>query len=110
MREAGLIDRLLLLFKRRQPVRVSGDSMLPTLSDGDVVLVARRSSITVGDIVVADHPFKSSVIILKRVASIEVGRIELRGDNPGESSDSRSFGKIPKEAIRGKVVCRLKQR
>jgi len=85
--------------------------MRPTLTDGDVVLVAPCSSVSVGDIVVADHPFKSSVTMLKRVAAIDVeGRCDLRGDDPDESSDRRGFGNIPIDAIRGKVICRLKKR
>ena len=95
---------------RRHPLRVSGESMRPTLDDNDVVLVSPRSSIEVGDIVLASHPFKNSVTVLKRVFAIDAaGRIELRGDDPEESSDSRSFGSLPIDDIRGKVVCRLKR-
>ncbi|HEY2846331.1 MAG TPA: nickel-type superoxide dismutase maturation protease [Pyrinomonadaceae bacterium] len=110
MREAGWKDRLLVILGSRWAVRVSGNSMRPALEDDDVVLVERAREIGVGDIVIAAHPFKQSVTVLKRVIRIgEDSRFELRGDDPDESSDSRSFGAIPREHIRGKVVCRLRR-
>lgn len=82
--------------------------MRPTLNDGEVVLIARCVELEVGDIVLAAHPYKQSVSMLKRVAAIdENGRLELRGDNLGESTDSRTFGTVPIEYIKGKAVCRL---
>jgi nickel-type superoxide dismutase maturation protease len=108
MREAGLIDRILFTIGWLKAVRVSGDSMRPTLGDGDVVLIVRTRDVGVDDIVLAAHPFKSSVTVLKRVVAIDdAERVELRGDDPDESSDSRSFGNIRIEDIRGKVICRL---
>ena len=94
----------------RWAVRVSGDSMRPELEDDDILLVQRPRKIAVGDIVIAAHPFKKSVTMLKRVTAIDdAGRFELRGDDPDESTDSRSFGTIPIKDVRGKVVCRLKR-
>jgi hypothetical protein len=47
--------------------------------------------------------------MLNRVSAIdENGRYELAGDNPDESTDSRTFGSISIEYIHGKAVCRLK--
>jgi nickel-type superoxide dismutase maturation protease len=111
MREARLVDRLLFLIRLRKAVRVSGDSMKPELNDGDVVLIERDAEPRIGDIVLAQHPYKQSITMLKRITSIdENGRFELRGDNPGESTDSRTFGNIPGEYIKGKAVCRLKRK
>ncbi|MFL6373753.1 MAG: nickel-type superoxide dismutase maturation protease [Pyrinomonadaceae bacterium] len=94
----------------RSAVRVNGHSMRPTLEDGDVVLTQSTCHVAVGDIVLAAHPFKSSVTILKRLTAIdEDGRAELLGDAPDESSDSRSFGSMPLDQISGKVVCRLRR-
>ena len=110
MREAAWTDRILLLLGSRRAVRVSGHSMRPLLSDGDVVLVKQTSEVAIGDVVLASHPFKTSVTILKRVVSMDdAGNVELVGDDPSASSDSRSFGSIPMRDIRGKVVCRLKR-
>lgn len=109
MREARLFDRILLLIRLRKAVRVSGDSMTPTLNDGDVVLIVTKSGANIGDVVLAQHPYRQSVTMLKRVATIDKnGRFELRGDNPDDSTDSRTFGSVSIEYIKGKAVCRLK--
>jgi nickel-type superoxide dismutase maturation protease len=110
MREAEWFDRILFLLGLRKAVRVSGTSMRPTLDEDDVVIVTRRCSPAVGDVVLVEHPFKKSVAMLKRVDSVtENGRIVLRGDNPNESTDSRTFGSVPIEYIKGKALCRLKR-
>lgn len=99
----------MLFLGRRRAFLVEGDSMAPTIVNGDSVLVNPHSPIETGDIVAADHPFKKSVKLIKRVESIDrlTGRIELHGDNPDSSTDSRSFGAISKRDIAGKVVCRF---
>ena len=81
--------------------------MLPTLKNGDTVMIAPTATVEVSDIVLARHPYKQSVKMLKRVAAIdESGRYSLVGDNPSESTDSRSFGTVSPEHIEGKAVCR----
>ena len=110
MRNAGWKDRILMILGQLKAVRVSGNSMQPTLGDNDIVLVRSPNDISVGDIVLASHPFKSSVTMLKRVVAVDAaGRFDLRGDDPDESSDSRTFGTIPIDHIQGKAVCRLKR-
>ena len=87
---------------------VEGDSMSPALNDGDTVLVRPLADIKVGDIVLADHPYRSSVTILKRVARIEGdGQVTLIGDNEAASTDSRTFGPVSIKSIIGRVECRL---
>ena len=82
--------------------------MQPTLNNNDVVLIEPTDNIAVGDIVLAQHPYKQSVKMLKRVEKIdENGRFLLVGDNSGESTDSRTFGTVSIEYIYGKAVCRL---
>lgn len=82
--------------------------MSPTLNSGDAVLIDPRAKINVGDIVLADHPYKSSVTILKRVAEMNAdGSISLLGDNGAESTDSRTFGPVSIKSIVGRVECRL---
>ena len=108
LREANWKDKLLYRLGRRKIFRVAGDSMLPTLRDGDAVMISANYTVVVGDIVLAQHPYKQSVKMLKRVASIgKNGRYFLEGDNPGESTDSRTFGTVSIEYIHGKAVCRL---
>lgn len=81
--------------------------MSPVLNDGDLVLYAPAATPSVGDIVIAPHPYKQRVKLLKRVSSIDHdGNITLLGDNPSESTDSRTLGTIRSDAIRGVVVCR----
>lgn len=94
---------------RRRGFLVEGDSMSPTLKNGDAVLINSPANLQVGDIVLAKHPFKQSVKMLKRISEIDdSGNYLLIGDNPAESADSRSFGAIPAKDILGVAVCRLK--
>ncbi len=106
---AGPRDWINLIFRRAYGMRVEGDSMLPSLRSGDRVLIDPNASVQPGDVVLTRHPYKSSVRILKRLTSIEPdGRIYLSGDNPEDSTDSRSFGSISSSDILGKVIARLK--
>src|SRR4051794_40334729 len=103
--EASWKDRILFLLARRDAFQVEGDSMNPTLNHADVVLVRRTRSVIIGDVVLAKHPFKQSVKVLKRVTEIDDhGRCHLTGDNPDESTDSRTFGSVPLSDIIGKIV------
>ncbi len=109
IRQANLIDRLRYRFGRLKAVEVEGNSMLPTLRDGDIVLVDPNASLKEGDLALADHPYKSSVRIIKRIAAVgSDGTYELIGDNPAESTDSRTFGLVSIKSIKGLVVCRFK--
>ena len=85
--------------------------MYPTLLDGQEVLVDprayRRAPPAPGDVVLARHPFRRDVRILKRLThQTPAGRWFLQGDNPDplESTDSRSFGALLPNALLGKVV------
>ena len=88
---------------------VEGDSMLPLLKDGDGLLIDPDAEVVPGDIVLAKHPFKKRVMIVKRLAEVdENGNYVLIGDNPEESSDSRTFGALSKKHILGKAIGKLK--
>jgi nickel-type superoxide dismutase maturation protease len=107
--EANWKERLLFFLGRRKGFLVEGDSMLPTLKDGDAVLINSSEAVAAGDIILARHPFKKSVRILKRLKEFdEKGDLFVTGDNASESSDSRVFGAIPSKDLIGKVTCRLK--
>ncbi len=106
-----MVDLLLCALGRRIRCRISGESMAPGLHSGDEVLVDprayRRRSPQVGDVVLAQHPFRRDVKIVKRVARVTAeGKLFLVGDNPDslQSSDSRSFGALSPTAIEGRVV------
>ena len=82
--------------------------MNPTLKDGEIVLVDRDAPIEIGDIVVAGHPFERTIEVVKRVLNInEHGHFYLIGDNLEDSEDSRYYGAVTRDYIKGKVVARL---
>jgi nickel-type superoxide dismutase maturation protease len=79
------------------PVRyllVTGDSMAPTLRDGDWVLARRASVARVGEIVLARRG-GDPMLLVKRVAALTPAGYWLTGDNPAASTDSRHFGAVP---------------
>jgi signal peptidase I len=98
---------------------VEGNSMLPLLQPGSVVLVLRSayglrapfgrhyffrwSEPKSGDIVAAISPLDGGPVV-KRVFEASDGYYFLRGENPDESLDSRNYGAVPIEAVRGKVI------
>lgn len=105
---AGWNDQVLLILRQRKAFVVDGESMSPTLKSGDKVLVHPDAPITAGDIVLAHHPFRRSTQLIKRVCEITAdGEYFLIGDNPGESTDSRTLGAFRLTNILGKVVCKL---
>jgi nickel-type superoxide dismutase maturation protease len=102
-------DIFLLITKRGKRVRIEGNSMLPELKEGDEVLVKQTNTYKVGEIVLAIHPFKTSVKIIKRIDQIsEAGEFFLLGDNPNESTDSRTLGLFSQLQLLGKVTKKLK--
>lgn len=93
-------------------VEVRGASMAPTLLPGEWLVVERRTYAVrpprVGEIVLAADPREPRREVIKRVASVdtEAGTLELRGDAPEASTDSRSFGAISIDVVRWRVVAR----
>lgn len=105
-------ELLLWLLRRRHRFRVTGNSMQPLLQPGEEILLDRhayqKSVPQVGDIVVATHPLHPELTIVKRVILVkEDGSLFLRGDNPRESTDSRTFGLVDLQYILGKVTSRF---
>lgn len=99
----------LLAARRLDAVEVSGRSMAPALLPGDRLLVeswtyARRAPHR-GEVVLAGHPRTPSRELIKRVAAVRDGRVELRGDASG-STDSRRFGTLPLSAVRWRAAVR----
>jgi hypothetical protein len=45
-------------------------------------------------------------MLVKRVHSVGPGAVDVRGDNAGASTDSRTFGPVAPAAIAGRVVYR----
>jgi hypothetical protein len=75
-------------------VRVAGESMLPALRSGDLLLV--RPGARVGDIVVARHPGEPGRLIVKRAA----------GHGADGRQDSWDFGAVPDALVVGRAVLR----
>jgi nickel-type superoxide dismutase maturation protease len=112
LKESRWRELLLWLLRFRKHFRVTGTSMVPLLLPGDEVLVAPRAYVQttprVGDIVVSRHPYRVDVRLVKRITAIlEDGRCLLEGDNPSDSTDSRSFGAIAPQQILGRVISRF---
>ena len=60
-------------------LKVSGDSMEPTLSNNDIVLIARKKRFSENDIVVVND--KIHGLIIKRLEKIYDNKIQLVSDN-----------------------------
>lgn len=86
--------------------RVRGRSMLPTLRAGDAVFIRPRPAdrIPPGSLVVADDPDGSGRVLVKRLGLRAPGGFVVHADNRSEGRDSRHFGPLPPDRIRGPVV------
>jgi signal peptidase I len=106
-------------------VRVSGESMEPTLRGGDRVVVRRIAAdrLRTGQIVVLASPYRRRSArlrdghwVIKRLAGlpgdpvwtdvVPAGHAVVLGDNAARSTDSREFGPVPLDRILGVVVRR----
>lgn len=83
--------------------RVVGNSMLPTLPAGTLVIVRNKQPVR-GDLVVARLGNRE---VIKRAAKVGNGRVFLVGDNSDESTDSRQLGPVLKNDILGVVIMKF---
>lgn len=97
-----------IIFKRYEPILVTGWSMNPTLVDMDLVIIDKKLSsreklVERGIYVVYDDKGK---ICIKRLIKENKKKREIwvQGDNMLISRDSRTYGWLPKDNIIGKVV------
>jgi nickel-type superoxide dismutase maturation protease len=86
-------------------VVVVGPSMAPTLSEGDRLLVRRVRQLRPDDLVVFPSPV-DGLVLVKRIAALAPGEVTVIGDNEGASTDSRHFGSVPSDSVRGVAVYR----
>ena len=86
-------------------VVVRGDSMWPTLKDGDTidVCVYDKQQLQPGDLVVFPDPRNTSRNCIKRLKRIEANGLFVEGDNPdpSASTDSHNYGLIPIDSVLG---------
>jgi len=86
-------------------VVVNGDSMWPTLRDGETVDVSTYSGqdLHVGDLIVFRDPRDESRICIKRLKLLEPNGLFVEGDNPDPtaSTDSHNYGPISLNSVIG---------
>ena len=83
--------------------------MYPVLKAGEELLLrplSRTESARVGDIVVLNDP-RGGRQLVKRVVRVEADEIWVEGDNRLDSTDSRTFGAVPRASVVGRVTCRF---
>ena len=81
--------------------------MEPALRPGDWLLVRRTQRIRPGQIVLARHPARPDLLIVKRAARLTPGGWWLESDSPDAAAvDSRRFGAVPEALIEGRVLLR----
>ncbi len=86
--------------------------MEPILESGDIVFykdVKNRSNISIGDIVIFNHPIKN-IKLIKKISSIRGEGFEVSGENTNFSDDSNYFGLIKKNSILGIVTSRVSKK
>ena len=80
--------------------------MAPTLRPGDQLLVARRRAARPGWVAVVRLP--DGTLAVKRIVRIvDGGALWIEGDNPFGSTDSRTLGPLPPEALVGVAIARI---
>jgi phage repressor protein C with HTH and peptisase S24 domain len=87
--------------------RVRGQSMLPTLQPGDLLLVWHGRQPQPGDVVLARLDADQGRLVVKRVATQVPEGWWLERDNPAVGRDSWVFGAVPRHDVRAVVVARL---
>ena len=86
--------------------RVQGRSMLPTLREGDRLLVSYRRRPRRGDVVVAR--LRDATIVCKRAAGHRGAAWWLLSDNADEGrGDSRAWGAVPDDDVLAVALARL---
>jgi nickel-type superoxide dismutase maturation protease len=88
-------------------VAVAERSMEPALRPGDWLLVWRSPHVRPGQIVVARHPGRPGMLLVKRAVRRQPDGWWLLSDNASAATvDSRQFGPVPAGLIEGRVLGR----
>jgi nickel-type superoxide dismutase maturation protease len=88
-------------------VAVAERSMEPVLRPGDWLVVWRGAPVRPGHIVVARHPERPGMLLVKRAIRLERDGWWLLSDNPeAVAVDSRHFGAVPPDLLEGRVIGR----
>lgn len=83
--------------------RISGQSMSPTLSNGDYIVAIKPlfNKYSEGDIVIVSHPIYGEII--KRILSLEEQILWLVGDG-NDTLSSEKMGAIDRKWLLAKMV------
>ena len=113
----SVFEFFMWLLGRRLRYRIHGNSMVPTFTEGQEVLLNPKAylknSPKQGDIIICEHPYHKEGLLLKRVHKVTKSpatralQITIYGDNLSESTDSHSFGPLPCNKVMGKVPSRF---
>ena len=81
--------------------------MTPTLLPGDWLLVDpegyRDRGPRVGELALVSDPRRPDRLLVKRIAAVTPeGVLEVVGDSPGSSTDSRAFGPVDAASVSGR--------
>ena len=83
--------------------------MWPTLRPGDWAIATAGGRLKKGDVIVVEHPARPGAEMVKRLtgapgeAGLGFGQWRVAGDNAEASTDSRTFGPVRRDLIRGRV-------
>jgi signal peptidase I len=95
-------------------VAVAGNSMAPTLLEGDwlVVAWAETQVLKVHKVYVIERAERPGIFLIKRLMEVgtgeNAGQVWVEGDNQ-TSTDSREWGWIPETELRARVLLRFKK-
>lgn len=90
-------------------VAVEGQSMAPTYSPGDWLLVLWGGVYRKGHIVLIERENLPGVFLIKRVLREVEGRYWVEGDNVDASTDSRQWGPVSQSEIVASVLFRIRR-
>jgi len=88
-------------------VAVAGNSMAPTYSSGDWLVVFWGGAYRRGQVVLVERENQPGVFLIKRVIGPIEREIWVEGDNQDESTDSRQWGAISPDEIVATVLFRF---
>ncbi len=81
--------------------------MTPSISDGDFLIYKpffiNKDILLENLLILVENPLDRDSLIVKRISKINENSVEIIGDNKSISIDSRQFGKVNKNQIKGIV-------
>lgn len=104
----ALSGYLAVLAANRSQVVVQGPSMEPALWPGDrlLTLPAVPRALRAGAVVVVTDPADATHRVVKRIHDVGNGTVDVRGDAPDRSTDSRVWGRLPVRSVRRVALAR----